>query len=251
MIIGLKVLGSCSPYPNNSHNCPGFLVVSDETRILLDCGNGILRLIHFPEDLTDLSVIITHMHNDHFGDLGALQYASYTHHNLGLINEKITVYLPSASNDLKTKTIINEPFSYAEYKYISDCDTIQIKDVSISFLKTSHSENSYAIKIKDSISFTIVYTSDISYRDKEQIVQFAKNAHILICDSSFIKEHGFPEISSHLTAEQAATIAEEANALMLILNHFWPEEDRNKYLDEAKKIFNNTFLAEEKDIYTL
>ena len=67
----------------------------------------------------------------------------------------------------------------------------------------------------------------------------------LICESSLLKEHGFPEINAHLTAEQAATIAKEAGVKGLILTHFWPEEPLEKYVQEAKKVFPNIIPAVE------
>lgn len=86
-------LGTISPYTKGNMNCPGFLVEYNSKKILLDCGNGITRLLNFPNDLKDLNVIITHYHKDHFGDLGALQYASYVYHNLGLLDKKINIYI--------------------------------------------------------------------------------------------------------------------------------------------------------------
>lgn len=61
--------------------------------------------------------------------------------------------------------------------------------------------------------------------------------------SSLLKEHDFPEINSHLTSEQAGIIAKEAGVKGLILNHFWPEEPVQKYVDEAKKVFQNVIPA--------
>lgn len=65
-------LGTVSPYSKESHNCPGFLIEYQEEKVLLDCGNGITRLLNFPKDLQNLHIIITHYHNDHFGDLSIL-----------------------------------------------------------------------------------------------------------------------------------------------------------------------------------
>ena len=44
-------LGTISPYTKGNMNCPGFLVKYHNKKILLDCGNGITRLLNFPEDL--------------------------------------------------------------------------------------------------------------------------------------------------------------------------------------------------------
>lgn len=42
-------LGTVSPYPKGTCNCPGFLVQSGDKKVLLDCESGISRLLHFPE----------------------------------------------------------------------------------------------------------------------------------------------------------------------------------------------------------
>ena len=96
-------LGTVSPYTKGNMNCPGFLVEYNNQKILLDCGNGITRLLNLPEDLKDLRIIVTHYHKDHFEDLDALQYASYVYHNLGLLDRKIKIYLPE--NDMKVPKI--------------------------------------------------------------------------------------------------------------------------------------------------
>ena len=63
-----------------------------------------------------------------------------------------------------------------------------------------------------------------------------------------LKRYGFPEINSHLTAEQAAIIAKQAKVKGLALTHFLPEEDVQKYIDEAKRIFTNVIALNEGQI---
>ena len=41
-------LGTISPYTKGNMNCPGFLVEYNNQKILLDCGNGITRLLNLP-----------------------------------------------------------------------------------------------------------------------------------------------------------------------------------------------------------
>ena len=70
----------------------------------------------------------------------------------------------------------------------------------------------------------------------------------MICESSLLKSYGFPEINSHLTAEQAAIIAKQANVKGLALTHFWPEENIQNYLDEARKFFRNVIALNEGQV---
>ncbi len=89
----------------------------------------------------------------------------------------------------------------------------------VSFWEVEHPVKTYAVKVTDGVH-TIVYTSDTSYSAKDKIVRFAKNSDLLICESSLLRKHGFPEINSHLTAFQAGIIAKEANVGKLMLTHF-------------------------------
>ena len=44
-------LGTISPYTKGNMNCPGFLIEYNNKKILLDCGNGITRLLDLRKDL--------------------------------------------------------------------------------------------------------------------------------------------------------------------------------------------------------
>ncbi|OUM65409.1 hypothetical protein PIROE2DRAFT_60060 [Piromyces sp. E2] len=240
----IKVLGTQSPYTTEGHNCPGFMVISGNTKIILDCGSGINSLLKFPEDLKDLNVIISHLHRDHYTDLFNLLYASFVFKRQGRIENKINIYLPETPK-LSYEDILSEKDSYAQYEIIKEDKVITINDIKITFSKNEHPVETYSIKITDGIQ-TIVYTSDTSYSSKDKLIQFSKEADILISEASLLISHGFPEICNHLTAKQAASIAKEANVKKLVLTHFWPEEDLNNYLNEAKMIFDNVIVAKEK-----
>lgn len=56
----------------------------------------------------------------------------------------------------------------------------------------------------------------------------------------------------HSTARQAATVAREAGAGKLILGHYSSRyTDENLLLNEAKEVFENTFLADEMDVFEI
>ena len=242
----LKVLGTQSPITRKGHNCPGFLIKDGKNKILLDCGSGTHSLLDFPNDLENLSVIISHLHRDHYNDIYNLQYGSFVFHNQKRIEKPIDVYIPKTPIE-KVKDVVDEKESFSKYHFIDKNATLKIGNMEISFCNTDHPIETYAIKIKNGDK-SIVYTSDTSYSAKDRIAEFAKNADLLICESSLLKEHGFPEINSHLTAEQAAKIAKQANVKGLALTHFWPEEDVNKYLKESKEVFKNVIALKEEQI---
>ncbi len=243
-------LGTISPYTKNDMNCPGYLIKYNNKKILLDCGNGITRLLSFPNDLENLNVIITHYHKDHFGDLGALQYASYVYHNLGLLSDKIKIYIPENDFAFNKKSIVSNNESFAEYFNISNNFKITIDDLEITFYNNeSHSIESYMVKIQNT-NFKIIYTSDIGTTNFDELINFCKNSDLIICESSFLKKHN-SNCKTHMTAYDAGVLAKKSNSKQLLLTHFWPEEDKKLYLEEAKPIFKNVVVAEEGKMLVL
>ena len=49
-----------------------------------------------------------------------------------------------------------------------------------------------------------------------------------------------------MTAYDASILASKSNAQKLLLTHFWPEEEKRLYLEEALQTFQNVEVAEEK-----
>ena len=80
---------------------------------------------------------------------------------------------------------------------------------------------------------------------------FAKDADLLICESTFLKGQ-LKNDDNHLYAYEAGMIARDANAKKLLLTHFWPEIDKQKYVDEAKETCKcDVIAAEEGKVYQL
>ena len=148
--ITITPLGTISPYTKGNMNCPGVLINYNNKKILLDCGSGITRLLKFPDTLEDLNVIITHYHRDHFGDIGSICYASYVYHNLGLLNNKINIFLPKNDYDFNKKSIVSSKESYAKYFDITDSYSFFIDDLKITFHDNkSHTIEAFMVKLQN------------------------------------------------------------------------------------------------------
>ena len=237
-------LGTISPYEKDSMNCPGYLIKYRNKKILLDCGSGITRLLKFPEDLNKLNIIITHYHKDHYSDIGSIQYASYVYHNLGLISNKVNIYLPKNDFNYSKKSIVNNKESYCNYIDVYDGYNFNIEDLNIKLKDNkSHSIESFMVKIENN-NVKIVYTSDIGTTNLNDLICFCKNSDLLICESSFLKKHN-TDCKTHFTAYDAGILAKDAKVKKLLLTHLWPEEDKKLYLEEAKSVFENTEIAKE------
>lgn len=87
----------------------------------------------------------------------------------------------------------------------------------------------------------------IDTRYCQNAIDIAKNARVLLCESTYLDEHREMAWEHyHLTAKQAATIAKEAGAKELILTHFSARYQFLKdFENEAREIFPNTHVAED------
>ena len=238
----VSVLGASSPFCTSNQACPSYLVEWGENKILLDCGSGSHRNFDF-DKLNGLNIFISHLHKDHFNDVFNYQYGALVLNNHGKMNKAVNIYLPDYESQI-AKIIIDEESEYCLCHGYDENSVVKIGDAIVSFLKVEHSKNlsTYAIKIVID-GFALVYSADLSYSNYEKFSRFASLADLLICESSLLVEHGFESICSHLTAQQAASIAKKANVKKLMLTHFWPLEDENKYLSEAVAEFERVEVA--------
>lgn len=81
----------------------------------------------------------------------------------------------------------------------------------------------------------------------QSAIDLARNANILLCESTYLEEHKeMARLHHHMTARQAAQIAKDANAKQLILTHFSARYQNLKNFEtEAKTIFPNTYVADD------
>jgi ribonuclease BN (tRNA processing enzyme) len=248
----LKVLGTVSPHCHKDKNCPGYLVTTSTSTILLDCGNGITRNLNYPEDIQNLTIIISHLHRDHYSDLFSIAYDTYVYHNLGLLTNKVKVYIPKPTSkeellDYQILTNLGEE-QYLEIIPYQQQDIIQIGSSTITFSPNPHSIPSYSIKIKEQDK-SIVYSGDTGYIGNT-IEKFAAGSNLLICESTFLKGQTKKK-DYHLYAHEAAQIAVSANVDKLLLTHFWPDIDKELYLQEAIPLFKKTLIAQENMVLNL
>ena len=258
-------LGTVSTFCYKDKCCPGFLVKHDNQNILLDCGNGITKHMILPDDLNNLTIIISHLHPDHYGELLSIAQSSLVFQRMGYIKEKIKVYIPygdkidvtedyidtdgwSASR-LVTKNLIDYDFlinleKHGFIKFIpyTEKEQIHINDLNISFKRNPHQIITYSTKIQihDNI---VVYSSDTGYKNNI-LENFSKDADLLICESTFLRGQTKLE-DYHLYAHEAGKIAAKSNVNKLLLTQFWPTIDKEQYIQEAKEYFENTEAAQE------
>lgn len=79
--------------------------------------------------------------------------------------------------------------------------------------------------------------------------RLAKNADLLVCESTYLRAETEEAIAhGHLTASQAASIAKDSNADLLVLTHFSQRYPNvQNFLTEAKEIHENSVAVRDGD----
>lgn len=97
--------------------------------------------------------------------------------------------------------------------------------------------------IRKGDSFVVV----IDTRYCSEAIEIAKNAKMLLCESTYLEEHrDLAHKHFHLTAKQAAEIAKQADVKSLILTHFSARYlDLEPFVEEAKVVFSSVDVADD------
>lgn len=92
-----------------------------------------------------------------------------------------------------------------------------------------------------------VFTIISDTRNCPAAIEAAKDAKLLVCESTYLDEHRDMAFNHHhLTAKQAAQIAKDAHAKELVLTHFSARYlNAQLFEQEAKQIFTNVHVAED------
>jgi ribonuclease BN (tRNA processing enzyme) len=227
----LKVIGYWGAYPEAESATSCYLVEKDDFKLLVDCGSGALSRLQKYISLSELNaVIISHYHHDHVADIGPLQYAIYVQSFLKEGVKKLPIY--GHQDDMEGFRKLS--YHSTEAKAYDPKEKLKVGPLEISFLKTIHPADCYAMRITDGKT-SIVYTADTVYFD--ELIPFSRNADLLVAESSFYK--GMDSSGGgHMTSEQCARLAKEANVKELWLTHLPHFGDIAKLKDEAQEIYS-------------
>lgn len=228
----LTVLGNNGPYPCKGGACSGYLLTSDsgDTRILIDCGTGVLARLQEAVSLGDIdAVVLSHLHFDHMSDMLPMQYALQFNPR----EKALPVIAPATPEPVRAL------LQCSHYDLWPTEDTT-IGEMRISFSPARHPVETYAVCVScDGAKF--VFTGD---SNQDLLMElFCEGADLLLADAGLSKaDHRFT--SPHYSAEMCGQLAKNAHVRKLVLTHFNPTYDKNDLLAEAQCFFAETAIAE-------
>ncbi|MDC7126572.1 MAG: MBL fold metallo-hydrolase [Spirochaetales bacterium] len=231
----LTVIGYYGAYPEKNSATSGYLIEEGDTKILLDCGSGVLSRLQNYIDLKDLDgVVFSHYHPDHCADFGCLQYAIM----LETLHKKriktFEAWGPGRETFLSYQ-------NYCNGKSYLEKESFSIGSLNFQTIENPHEVPSFSIKVKGESGAQIVYSGDTNYY--KELALFTGKADLFLCESSlFDEQQGVTW--GHLTSTEAGKIAADAGAKKLCLTHFphYPLEKIEILKNEAQQVFKEDIL---------
>lgn len=228
----LTALGVWGGYPTRDAGTTSYLLQSEEEyNLLLDAGSrAVTELEHelSPNDLD--AIILSHYHEDHIADLGALRQ----YRQLQTVKPEILPIYGHQENEYEFSKLSLENVSEGIAYDVENGTSVGPFD--IQFLKTVHPVICYAMRIVErATGQVLVYTGDTGYF--AGLVDFSKDADILLADVYFFKDKA--KMPNHLSSVEAGEIAAQANVKKLILTHLPQVGDLQVLREEAQEVAGN------------
>ncbi|HUL21820.1 MAG TPA: MBL fold metallo-hydrolase [Thermodesulfobacteriota bacterium] len=241
----LIVIGSGTGIPSLKRGAPGFIVLSDSARLLIDSGSGTLgRMLEVGVTFRDPDVLLyTHIHPDHVSDLVPIIFASkYADQprEKGLLcigGPGFQSYFEKLKNLYGSWV---DPQSYPlTLREISE-EALVYRDVRISSKPMAHIAESvgYRIEFKDGKSMAI--SGDTDYC--QNIIDLAFEVDLLVIECSFPDTK---KVEGHLTPSLAGKIGVESRCKKLLLTHLYPVCDQFDILMQCRQVYSGPIILGE------
>ena len=228
----LTILGNNGPFPAPNGACSGYLLESDsgDTRVLIDCGPGVLaRLMDLGGPAALDAVLLSHLHYDHMSDMLPMQYALQFNPR----PKPLPVYAPDAPEAVHA--LLKAPcFDLWE------AEDVTIGEMRVSFTPARHPVPTNAIAVEcDGRRF--VFTGD---SNQDALVElFCEGADLLLADCGLSSaDHKFT--APHYSARHCGELARNTKSKRLLLTHLNPKYDPQALLKEAREACPTAELAE-------
>jgi ribonuclease BN (tRNA processing enzyme) len=241
----LVVLGSGTVAPSAARTAPAHWVAAGDTRVLLDCGAGVLhRAASFSVPWHGVThVALTHFHVDHWGELPMLLFAlrwgiepartaPLTVIGPAGLSTRITL-LAAALGDW-----VLDPGYPLEIREMAPGGSLELSPgTALGAFKTPHTPESLAFAVWDR-NARLVYTGDTG--PDAGLAAWASGCDLLLAECSLPAERA---IAIHLTPAQAGALARDAGAGRLVLTHFYPPVEGTDPAAAAARVFSGPVVA--------
>jgi ribonuclease BN (tRNA processing enzyme) len=219
----LVILGSGTCVPSGTRSSAGYWVEAGRVRLRLDCGAGTLHAMgrHALPWQRLTHQFVSHFHLDHVGELPALLFALKYGRScprsepLELLGPAGLGRLLEGWGELYGRKLLEHEFPLLLRELEPGQSHELDAGVRLRVAKTLHTNESLAVRI-DAGGRSIGYTGDTA--PSPLLAELFAGVDLLVGECSFLEPgHG----TAHLTADELAALAAEAEAGHLVATHFY------------------------------
>jgi ribonuclease BN (tRNA processing enzyme) len=263
--VRITVLGKSPAWQDAGGACSGYLVQDEDYTLLLDCGNGVFSRLRQHCDYVDVdTVLVTHLHADHFLDLVPFSYAlSYAPRQQPVpvagwpgtdTPARPRLHAPAGACQVfralvvwwGREDLIDNAFDVAEYQ---PWDELQAGPFQVRFCEVPHYIRTFAVEITSRSGRRFTFGADCS--PNEALVKFARETDLLLIEGTLPRPERTGD-RGHLTPAEAGEHGREAGAKRLVVTHFSDELDAEWVRAEAAEAYGGPVeLAHEGAVYTV
>ena len=220
----LTVLGCTTAAPHQAAPAAGFLVQWEDTNLLLDVGQGVIRNLQSVLDPHKLTgIVIGHMHADHYLDLVGLRYLYPWGERAP---DPLPVHLPPGGRARldALATAISErvgffdaAFDAVEYDPAAE---LVVGELRLRFVEARHYVPAWGVVIEAPDGARLAYTGDTG--PSTSVEEAVRGADLLLIESSLEHTRDDDPERGHLTADEAIALAKAAEVRSAIIVHYDP-----------------------------
>lgn len=218
----LTILGSGTMMPTKKRYPSSYLVEKGETKLLLDCGHmTIPRLLEREIDLHSIThVCITHFHADHFSHLLPLVQARWVDDMVRQQDHRpLVVYGPQTLTERfgKLREVMwPEPKESYAVSFMEGEGEYSVGQLKLKVFPVQHVPWFQSVGYRLTTGGkSLVYTGDLNNDQEERFYKDIEGADVLLIETGALTSVS----KTHMTAEQAARLAQRCGIKRVILTH--------------------------------
>ena len=218
----LTVIGSSPAWPNPGSAHSGYMLEADGSRVLLDCGPGVLAKLREREawPLVD-AIAITHWHLDHWGDLVPWVWGTFYLASNGPVKKPALWVQPEGAQflcglgeRLGFPDMFERTFDLAEYE---PDKPFNIGKLAVTPTRVPHYRlETYAFRVQSN-GAVLTYSGDSAPSD--ELVEAARDADLFVCEATLLRGELDGEPRGHLSLDEAVDAFERSGAKRLLVTH--------------------------------
>jgi ribonuclease BN (tRNA processing enzyme) len=220
--VKLTVVGSSPAWPNPGGAQSGYLV-EGPGKLLLDCGPGVLgRLRELNSGWPQVdSIVITHWHLDHWGDLVPWVWGNMVGPGRG--ESKAELWLPPQGrarirdfgSRLGWEDMFETTFDVRDYEETVPFTTAAGLEV-VAIRLPHYTLRTYGLRVSNG-DHTLAYSGDSG--PDERLARLARDADLFVCEATLERGELDGSPRGHLSEQEAVDAFEASGAKRLLLTH--------------------------------